>query len=94
MLSLRDPARRATGVSDLALWLGVAGLYAPFVRSREASVAGSGGGEAICIALTDSGLRNRGRSLRGVYRASADWLACPFGFDDMEDSEGIAEIKL
>lgn len=93
MLSLRDPDRRDPGVSDLAVLLGVAGLYV-FMRSREASAAGSGGGEDICIARTDSGFRNRGRSLRGVYRASLAWLECAFVFEDMEDSVGMAEIKL
>ena len=93
MLPLRDPDFFDTGVSDLPLLLGVMSLYDPFNRSREVSTVGSSGGEDICMARTDSGLRKRGRSLRGVYRSEAS-EAGAMGFEAIEDSEGMAETTL
>jgi hypothetical protein len=91
MLPRRDPDFFDTGVSDLPLLLGVINLYDPFRRSREASTVGSSGGEDICMARTDSGFRNRGRSFRGVY---PDSMVGETGLEIDEASEGIAETKL
>jgi hypothetical protein len=94
MLFLRDPDFFDTGVSDRPLLLGVINLYDPFNRSREVSTVGSNGGDDICMARTDSGLRKRGRSLRGVYLASAVSDPGAIGFEDMELSEGMADTTL
>jgi hypothetical protein len=90
MLLRLDADGLETGVSDRVLLLGVAAPY-PLVRSREGSKAGSCGGDDICIARTDSGLRKRGRS--GRDRAAAS-LAGKAGLEAMDDSEGMAEMKL
>lgn len=95
-LSLCDRDRRVPVVeteSDLLLLLGVASLYPPFVRSRGASSATDGLGDAICIARTDAGLRNGGRSLRGEYRESRA-LAGGTGLEATEISDGSDETKL
>jgi hypothetical protein len=94
MLPLRDPDFFDTGVSDLPLLLGVINLYDPFSRSREASTVGNSGGEDICIARTDSGLRNRGLSFRGAYLESPESMAGELGLEVADASEGIAETKL
>ena len=95
MLPLRDPECLDTGVSDLPVLPGVTRPYAFFILSRLLSKVDIGCGEDICIARTDSGLRNRGRSLRGVYRVSMAGLPADAGLDEMEPcSEGMAEIIL
>lgn len=56
-------------------------------------MAGSGGGEAICMARTEEGFRKGGRSLRGVYLGSTVF-AGGTGFDATEISDGSEEMKL
>lgn len=83
-------------LSDLPLLLGVASLYWPLSLSRDgASMVGNGGGEDICMARTEDGFRNGGRSLLGVYRESRLELVGGTGLEDStEISEGREEIKL
>lgn len=45
----------------------------------------------MCIARAESEFRKRGRSLRARAPAS---LAGRMGFEDIDDSEGMAEAKL
>lgn len=92
MLPLRDPECLDTGVSDLPVLLGVARPYALFILSRLLSYVDIGRGDDICIARTDSGFRNRGRSFRGVYRVSTPAEA---GLPVTEPfSDGMADMKL
>jgi hypothetical protein len=88
MLLLRDPDCLDSGLPFL---LGVAGLYDPFNRSCEVWCDSSGGGDDICMARTDSAFRKRSRSLCARALASlAGWM----GFEDIDDSDGMADIKL
>lgn len=77
-------------LSDLPLLLGVASLYCPLSLSREASMAGNGNGEDICMARTEDGFRNGGRSLCGVYLGSR-LLVGGAGLEFTEISDGSDE---
>lgn len=54
----------------------------------------NGGGEDICIARTDEGLRKGGLSLRGVNVESNALFAGTMGLEAMEISDGSSETKL
>jgi hypothetical protein len=52
-----------------------------------------GGGEDICIARTEDGLRKGGRSFRGVYRESITFAGAA-GLMETDISDGSDETKL
>jgi hypothetical protein len=90
MLLLLEPECLEPGVSAPAFLFGVVNLYDAFNRSWDDWCASRGGGD-VCMARTESEFRKRVRSLRARAPAS---FASRMGFEEMEDSEGIAETKL